>query len=348
MPPRPAVYRSPVGMKRYELSNHPGNVMTVISDKIAPIDTTSDGLWDYFNPSLVSATDYYPFGMLQPGRNFSSSEYRYGFNSQEKVDEISGSGNHTTAEFWEYDTRLVRRWNIDPVVKPWESGYAVMGNNPIWNKDPNGDDFVNVHTERKKEAKEKVDEAASNLENAKEGFKSFEGMTKKNAKAAGVLKEFKQARSELNTAQKNFNKADATYNQEVEYEAIVNDVLNQFKSVNPEKFAEFDKFDPFNRGIIDIHVSAQNAEIQMLDKNGFPTGRTTVEGINARLGNANHKEDYVRVRLKVIKVDGIVKLQSMTGSLVHGLGHIEGGKRQDETHAVKFKKEQFDDKLKKN
>lgn len=151
-------------------------------------------------------------------------------------------------------------------------------------------------------------------------------MTKKNAKAAGVLKEFKQARSELNTAQKNFNKADATYNQEVEYEAIVNDVLNQFKSVNPEKFAEFDKFDPFNRGIIDIHVSAQNAEIQMLDKNGFPTGRTTVEGINARLGNANHKEDYVRVRLKVIKVDGIVKLQSMTGSLVHGLGHIEGGK----------------------
>ena len=85
----------------------------------------------------------------------------------------------------------------------------------------------------------------------------------------------------------------------------------------------------------------------MLDANGFPTGRTTVEGINARLGNANHKEDYVRVRLKVIKVDGIVKLQSMTGSLVHGLGHIEGGKRHDETHAVKYQKEQFEDKLKK-
>ena len=40
--------------------------------------------------------------------------YRFGFNGQEKVDEIAGAGNHTTAEFWEYDTRLGRRWNRDP------------------------------------------------------------------------------------------------------------------------------------------------------------------------------------------------------------------------------------------
>jgi len=75
--------------------------------------------------------------------------YRYGYNTQERVDEVSGKGNHYTAEFWEYSPRLGRRWNRDPVVKPWESGYAVMGNNPIWNIDPNGDDFVNVHTKRK-------------------------------------------------------------------------------------------------------------------------------------------------------------------------------------------------------
>ena len=74
----PSVYLSPVGNKRYELSNHLGNVMTVISDKIAPIDGTSDGLWDYFNPSLVSATDYYPFGMGMPGRSYISTYYRAG------------------------------------------------------------------------------------------------------------------------------------------------------------------------------------------------------------------------------------------------------------------------------
>ncbi len=41
---------------------------------------------------------------------------------------------------------------MDPVDKAWESGYAVMGNNPIWNIDSYGDDFVNVHTERKEKA----------------------------------------------------------------------------------------------------------------------------------------------------------------------------------------------------
>jgi hypothetical protein len=64
--------------------------------------------------------------------------YRFGYNGQEKVDEIAGAGNHNTAEFWEYDTRLGRRWNVDPVVKPWQSGYSVLGNNPILMIDPLG------------------------------------------------------------------------------------------------------------------------------------------------------------------------------------------------------------------
>jgi hypothetical protein len=59
------------------------------------------------------------------------NDYRFGFNGQEKVNEIAGTGNHNTAKFWEYDTRLGRRWNIDPVVKQWESGYSCFSNNPI-------------------------------------------------------------------------------------------------------------------------------------------------------------------------------------------------------------------------
>lgn len=46
-----------------------------------------------------------------------------------------------TATFWEYDTRLGRRWNIDPVMKPWESPYSVLGGNPILNIDPLGNDW---------------------------------------------------------------------------------------------------------------------------------------------------------------------------------------------------------------
>ena len=86
-----------------------------------------------------SANNYYPFGMIMPGRNFSSSDYRYGFNGQEKLDEISGTGNHTTAEFWEYDSRLVRRWNLDPKPDFSFSMYSCFKNNPIYNVDVKGD-----------------------------------------------------------------------------------------------------------------------------------------------------------------------------------------------------------------
>ena len=64
---------------------------------------------------LISTWDYDPFGMLMMGRNWSvGSQYKYGFNGQERDVEISGNGNLNTAEFWEYDCRLGRRWNLDP------------------------------------------------------------------------------------------------------------------------------------------------------------------------------------------------------------------------------------------
>jgi len=78
------------------------------------------------------------------GENTRAGGYRFGFGGQEKVDEISGSGNHYTEEFWEYDPRVVKRWNTDPIVKPHESPYAVFANNPIWFIDPLGADTVEV------------------------------------------------------------------------------------------------------------------------------------------------------------------------------------------------------------
>lgn len=49
-----------------------------------------------------------------------------------------GEGNSYTAEFWQYDPRTGRRWNIDPVTKPWMSPYHAFSNRPITNIDPNG------------------------------------------------------------------------------------------------------------------------------------------------------------------------------------------------------------------
>ncbi len=56
----------------------------------------------------------------------------------ERDDEVSGNGNSYTAEYWQYDPRLGRRWNVDPVIYPWQSPYAAFNNNPIYFIDPDG------------------------------------------------------------------------------------------------------------------------------------------------------------------------------------------------------------------
>ncbi len=70
--------------------------------------------------------------------NAGGNAYRYGFISQEISTEINS--NSTTAEFWEYESRIGRRWNRNPVIKSWESPYASFHNNTIAFSDVNGDD----------------------------------------------------------------------------------------------------------------------------------------------------------------------------------------------------------------
>ncbi|MBO9572715.1 MAG: hypothetical protein J7497_10995, partial [Chitinophagaceae bacterium] len=56
------------GYKQYELNNHLGNVLATITDKKKAIDIGSNGTIDYYDADIVTAQDYYPFGMLMPGR----------------------------------------------------------------------------------------------------------------------------------------------------------------------------------------------------------------------------------------------------------------------------------------
>ncbi|MBC6491545.1 hypothetical protein BC349_10910 [Flavihumibacter stibioxidans] len=127
------------GEKLFELSNHLGNVLVTISDRMIQQKLTGDTV-RYYQADVVSANDYYPFGMQMPGRKFSAGVYRYGFNGKENDNEVKGVGNSYTAEFWEYDPRTGRRWNTDPIVKDFESPYATFSNNPIWFADPEGAD----------------------------------------------------------------------------------------------------------------------------------------------------------------------------------------------------------------
>ena len=142
-----------LGNKNYELSNHLGNVLAVVSDRKHMVDdgqydpitgaktsNSLDNLGDYFVPEYQSFGLYYAYGATMPGTTYASSSglYRFGFNGQERDNEVEGNGNINTAEFWEYDTRLGRRWNLDPVYNSFESRFCVNGNNPVFFIDPNG------------------------------------------------------------------------------------------------------------------------------------------------------------------------------------------------------------------
>src|SRR5690606_12683257 len=88
------LYETVRGKKFFELTNHLGNVLATVSDKKDGIDTTSDGDVDYYLADVVNASDYYPFGSLMPNRQYAADDlYRYGFNGQERSDEIKGEGN---------------------------------------------------------------------------------------------------------------------------------------------------------------------------------------------------------------------------------------------------------------
>jgi hypothetical protein len=86
-----------------------------------------------FNPPFGSAISEMQF------KSDTGGSYRYGFNTQEKDDEIAGEGNSYTAEFWQYDPRVVHRWNTDPKPNPLFSPYAIMQCNPIMYIDHKGD-----------------------------------------------------------------------------------------------------------------------------------------------------------------------------------------------------------------
>ncbi len=128
------------GKKAYELSNHLGNVLAVISDSRILNGSTYDA-------TVLSAQDYYAFGMLQPGRTWHLGDsYRYGFNGKENDNEVKGEGNQQDYGFRIYDPRLGRFLSVDPLSPsyPWYTPYQFAGNKPVNSIDLDGLEPVEV------------------------------------------------------------------------------------------------------------------------------------------------------------------------------------------------------------
>jgi RHS repeat-associated protein len=132
------------GIRQYELTDHLGNVRAVIGDRLK---TETAGTATAYKPELLSATDYFPFGMQMPGRVVIEMPegYRYGFNGMEKENAVNEDG-------YDFGARLYNSWNgkwlktdPDDRLYPSASPYNFALNNPIFNIDPNGRHVVDAN-----------------------------------------------------------------------------------------------------------------------------------------------------------------------------------------------------------
>jgi len=96
----------------YYVRDPQGNVLAVISDEAS---TAAE-------PTVVSLSDYYPFGMGMGGRSYSAGDYRYGFNGKENF----SNGNDYDYGFRIYNSQICKFLSVDPLSKsyPW---YSMIG-----------------------------------------------------------------------------------------------------------------------------------------------------------------------------------------------------------------------------
>lgn len=89
---------------------------------------------------------YEPFGSLLPGRNYSADSYNFGFQGQEKDNELYGfEGTALSFEYRVHDARVGRFLSLDPLASkyPHNSPYAFSENRVIDGRELEGLEHVN-------------------------------------------------------------------------------------------------------------------------------------------------------------------------------------------------------------
>jgi len=129
-----------------EKSDHLGNVRAVVSDIRKPASTTgSIDTWTW-QADITDHFSYYPFGMLEPGRQkrlntVDAGGYKFSFNGKLRDDSWhSAAGTVYDYGFRIYDARIAKFLSVDPLSAeyPWYTPYQFAGNKPIWAIDLDG------------------------------------------------------------------------------------------------------------------------------------------------------------------------------------------------------------------
>jgi RHS repeat-associated protein len=146
------------GEKLFELSNHLGNVLVTVTDRRIAFPQANTTFIDHYEADIASAQDYYPFGMLQPGRKWNAGKYRYGFNGKENDNDVKGEGNQQDYGMRIYDPRLGKFLSVDPITDqyPELTPYQFASNRPIDGIDQDGLEFCGTPEEEKEYANQKA------------------------------------------------------------------------------------------------------------------------------------------------------------------------------------------------
>ena len=96
------------------------------------ISTDSDDFAEYYEATVVSAVDYYPFGSAMAGRKYNQGTYRFGFNGKEEDSEW-GSQMIQDYGFRIYNPTIGKFLSVDPLTNsyPWYTPYQFAGNKVI-------------------------------------------------------------------------------------------------------------------------------------------------------------------------------------------------------------------------
>lgn len=129
------IFDNGIGDKRFELTNHLGNVLNAITDRIIPVsDLAMIPKVAYNQSDVVSYADYLPFGQIMPNRHGNDNSYRYGFNGKENDHETNGTGSGTQDYGLRiYSPSIGKFLSIDPLSKKYPdlTPYQFASNSPI-------------------------------------------------------------------------------------------------------------------------------------------------------------------------------------------------------------------------
>ncbi|NPA34380.1 MAG: hypothetical protein GXO48_05565, partial [Chlorobi bacterium] len=142
--------------KKYELTDHLGNVRVVIRDQRVPVSQNGSTV-AYYKPLVHEISDYYPYGWQKIlGR------YKFGANAGSLFEDWDSTKGTYYTLYRLLDARIGRWYHVEILIDeyPWQSGYVYVFGHVVTNVDVRGDDTLFIDENAKKDF-EKTYEAIS-------------------------------------------------------------------------------------------------------------------------------------------------------------------------------------------